>query len=397
MCDGPAQVSTAASAEGDEARPLWRRHLWELAAVRDIVVLGGILGALYLAYALRAATVPALIALASAYALEPVVAFTGQRWSWPRWLTSVGLLGLLMGLTTGAAVWFGPALVADTRSLVSTSADRVEALRQWARTTLPQGLRPAARPDSSLDPGLFFDGALQALDAASGALVLGGYLFVASVFTAIMFVVFSTKFSTLPQLSPWLPAQHRHRIERLLGDFEGVFAGYLRGQVLVALFTTTAFAIGFSLVGVTNALAIAAVGGLCSFIPNGQVTGPALAITFGLLEGSGDAVAAVALPLLVYVVTQSTETFVITPIVQSSQTRLPIPWVLAALIAGGSVGGLVGVFFAIPVTACIRILVNEVIAPAMRLYLEEVGRRASRQEAAPRKPRLSTAAHDDGA
>lgn len=352
---------------------MWRRHLWEMAAVRDVVVLGGLLGALYLLYLLRAATVPALIALVGAYALEPIVTLTGRRWSWPRWLTSVGLLAVLTSLLSGAAVWFGPALASDARALVATSAERIDGFRAWARATLPPGLRPRADEGTSLEPGMFFDGALQALDAASGALAIGGYLFVSTVFTAIMFVVFSTKFSSLPRLSPWLPRQHRGRIERLLGDFEGVFAGYFRGQVLVALFTTAAFALGFTLVGVPHALAIAAVGGLFSFIPNGQVMGPALAITFGLFEGEGGAFTTVALPLMVYVVTQSMETFVITPVVQSSQTRLPVPWVLAALIAGGSVGGLVGVFFAIPVTACVRILVHEVLAPALRRYLEEIG------------------------
>jgi len=50
-----------------------RLHLWQIQAVRDVLFVAALLGLLYLGYAIRAVTVPLLIALLLAYLFEPLI------------------------------------------------------------------------------------------------------------------------------------------------------------------------------------------------------------------------------------------------------------------------------------------------------------------------------------
>jgi predicted PurR-regulated permease PerM len=91
-----------------------------------------------------------------------------------------------------------------------------------------------------------------------------------------------------------------------------------------------------------------------------------LALAFGLLERGFpiDWTVTVIYPTLVYAISQSLETFVITPLVQGSYTRMHPLAVLAALICGASVGGVFGILVAIPLMASGKIILHHVVKPA---------------------------------
>ena len=148
--------------------------------------------------------------------------------------------------------------------------------------------------------------------------------------------------------------------------------------MVVAFFTGMVFGVGFYAVGVPYWFLAAGVGGLFSIIPYGQASGWVLAVLFSLLEaqtqgGEGDIqwLTVLAGPTIVYAIMQSLETFVITPLVQGSSTKLHPVAVLAAVVGGGSLGGIVGVFLAIPFVASGKILLQEVLLPRLRRWADE--------------------------
>ncbi|MEM6789904.1 MAG: AI-2E family transporter [Myxococcota bacterium] len=339
--------------------------------VRDLTALSLLALVAWAAYALRAVTIPVVIAFAAAYAFDPCVRWTRDRWSWPRWLSSTLALTGVSSLALGLAVAFGPALIADTEQFVSGLRLRLANVDAWVETTLPAAW--AESLGSSRDwvrPSQLFHGALDALSAATTFVALAGFFITSVVFTMMLFVFFSVRMPALDQVMRWVPKSQRATALFLVRRFRDTFGGYIRGQAVVAVFTTVGFALGFSLAGVPSALTVAAIGGFFSFIPNGQVAGPLLAILLGLTGGEGDVSSAVAYPLIVYFFTQSLETFVVTPLVQSSHTRLPVAWVLGSLLAGATVGGVVGVFLAIPVAAFLRIVAREIVGPRLTRYAE---------------------------
>jgi hypothetical protein len=60
------------------------RHLWQIAAARDIIILSGVASALWIAYWLGDVFVPVFLALILAHIINPFVTLMERRWGWPR-------------------------------------------------------------------------------------------------------------------------------------------------------------------------------------------------------------------------------------------------------------------------------------------------------------------------
>jgi predicted PurR-regulated permease PerM len=200
-----------------------------------------------------------------------------------------------------------------------------------------------------------------------------GQLVLTVVLVPILFVVFATYFDRLARIRQFLPPTHRERIWGLLKKVDAAFSGYVRGQLVVALFTTTGFCIGFYLADVPYWFVVSLIGGTLSLVPYGQCSGWLLAI---LLKSADALTGAVAFswfgvfiaPTLVYLVTQSMETWVITPLAQGEATNLHPVSVLVALIIGGAIAGIIGLILAVPVTASARTLFSELALPRIRRW-----------------------------
>src|SRR4029434_10057930 len=80
--------------------PLARLHVWQIQAVRDLLVIGFIIALIWAGYAMRAVTVPLLVALLLAYLFEPLVAWATQRLRTSRPVVVAGLL-LTVGFVGG--------------------------------------------------------------------------------------------------------------------------------------------------------------------------------------------------------------------------------------------------------------------------------------------------------
>lgn len=369
-----ADGSHTRALDAPTARPWWRLHLWEFTAARDVFILGGVGLLVWLAYVFRAATAPVLVALFAAYLTNPIVDYTARRWGWPRWGALLFALCLVVGGLATIVFVVGPQLVRDAQTFAEELPTYAEEVDGWIGQSLPRSMAHAASDAQLLSPEVLFNGAMNTLGVAVTMLGAGVYFALAGAFTLALFIYFSLRFHDLPRLRDWLPRSRRAETVELFRRFEKAFGGFLRGQVIVALFTTSGFAIGFSLLGVPYALLVACVGGLLSFIPNGQAAGPILAILAGFLAPGHefDVFRVIVYPCGVYAITQSLETFVVTPWVQSSQTRLSPLWVMGALIAGGATGGLIGMFLAIPMAACLRIVLREIALPAFKRFVERL-------------------------
>ncbi len=368
------------ASEPSQPKPPYERHLWEITAVRDLLALILILLAAWLTYALRAVLAPLLLALALAYIAEPVVRGGKRRLHLPRMLTALILLVFFIAALSAFVIWLMPHLVAQ----VDTLAERLPAYwntlqRQYVQYTSSATTQPTASETAvqTIEPTLggAFDGFNRAWSLLGVAVGTAIYIVVVLVLTPILFVSFATHFHRLADLKAYLPRSQRDHIWNLLRKVDQAFNGYVRGQLVVALFTTAGFCIGFYLVGVPYWFVVALIGGILSLIPYGQCTGWLLAIVLQYVDAQtamADVgwVEIVLLPSLVYLVTQSMETWVITPLVQGEAVNLPPIVVMVVLIAGGTLAGLIGLVLAIPVTASAIMLFHELGRPRLRRWAD---------------------------
>lgn len=380
------------AAEPPPDRPLADRHLWQIRPFRDVMWVLLVVLVLGAAYLMRAILAPIAVAFALAYAVDPVVRALRDRLRIPRAVSAVSFLIVsILGLAL-FLVWLLPTVVDQADRLASRLPEYVNALGgeqglAWLfgeSSASGSTTRPATQPTAAqrlwrqVDQQALIDNTITGVGRLFGFVgdVVGTttYLGVAFILIVVLFVFFTARFDALAAIRSYLPASRRDYIWELLGKINGAFAGYVRGQLIVAVFTFTGFCIGFSIAGVPYWFLVSLVGGVLSLIPYGQMSGWLLAIAMKYLEvQAGDAAftwfSVLIAPSLVYAVTQSMETWVVTPWVQSESVNLHPVTIILVLLIGGTLAGIVGLILAIPVTASVQILFNELARPRVERWV----------------------------
>jgi predicted PurR-regulated permease PerM len=223
-----------------------------------------------------------------------------------------------------------------------------------------------------------------------GVAQVGIFVFVA----AFCFFFFSTSFPAVREyLGTFIPVSNRERILELIGKMDMAISGFVRGRLMICFFMSLMYAIGWTICGIPHAVLLGLATGALGLIPYFSAVG--LPIAWALLavslHGSSErtgfyyteAVAGgvaglawwkiIVFPWLVNAISQATEDYVLNPMIQGKATNLHPATILLACIAGGVLGGLYGMILAIPVTACIKIMMDEILLPRLKLWLD--GRR----------------------
>lgn len=151
----------------------------------------------------------------------------------------------------------------------------------------------------------------------------------------------------------------RRNLHILAMDADAVFSGYVRGQLIDALIMAFLFSASLSLIGVRYAVIIGVLSGIGNLIP---YVGPLVAYGSTILVClvSGD-LRRLLVALVVLFVIQTVDGNIINPKLLSSNIDVHPMLVIAALLIGGSFGGLVGMLFAVPVAAFFKIQFDKII------------------------------------
>ena len=127
----------------DPEKSWYRLHLWQIQAVRDLLVIAVLAAVVWLGYVVSIVTVPLLVALALAYIVEPLIVWLTTRM--PRLGRKRAVLGLLLGgvLAVAAVVLLVvPVVTREVRGLGANAGKYVERVRTMAADPdLPEWLR----------------------------------------------------------------------------------------------------------------------------------------------------------------------------------------------------------------------------------------------------------------
>ena len=166
------------------------------------------------------------------------------------------------------------------------------------------------------------------------------------------------------QMDSWLPKAHAQDIRSCIREIDTTIAGFIRGQASVCMVLGVGYGVALSIVGLEFGFLIGLFTGVFSFIPY-------VGMLAGLVIGMGVAVAQfsdlldIGLVALVFAIGQVIEGNFLTPKLVGDRVKLHPVWVMFALLAGGVVFGFIGILLAVPVAACIGVLVRR----GIRSYL----------------------------
>ncbi len=152
-----------------------------------------------------------------------------------------------------------------------------------------------------------------------------------------------------------VPLRAQATTHRLAAEIDGRLAGWVRGQLTVAVVLGVLYSLGFTLSGIDLSVTVGLLGGALFLLPYiGPLITGALAVSLALLKFGGDwHVGAVAATLIV---AQALEGAVLTPLLVGDRVGLHPMVVMLAILVGGNVFGIVGIIVAVPVTAALAVV-----------------------------------------
>lgn len=157
----------------------------------------------------------------------------------------------------------------------------------------------------------------------------------------------------------FVPARQRDATLTLLGELERVIGGFIRGQLMVGFSVGVLIAIGLTLVGEPYAILIGAIAAALDLIPYiGPVIAAIPAFTIAFISGGFPLALKVA---IVFVLANQAEGHIIAPNIVSRTIQLSPSAVVVAILIGGELYGIIGMFIAVPVAGIIRVLLLHII------------------------------------
>lgn len=186
-------------------------------------------------------------------------------------------------------------------------------------------------------------------------LVFGTFSFALTIF-AVGFVAASLLANVRGFKAAYLTsAPHRYRRDALSlwDDLAHALSRYLGGLALVLAIQGAISAIALYFIGVPYSLALGAWVSITAVIP---FIGAWIGAVPAVLVAASISWNAVILTAVVFLVIQQFEGNFLTPRIQGQTTRAPSVVVFLAVIAGGALFGFLGVLFAVPAVAVLRVL-----------------------------------------
>ncbi len=333
--------------------------------------------------------IPFFWAMLVAYILHPLIQWLNRTTRLPRFIWII-----LLYLAVGSLIYWGiaylvPVIARQYEDLVKTIQDSVAAVQDYItrqKELVILGIH--------LDLETFGKQVAEWLTGLArslpGQALAGVGLVIGTVLRLIVFLV--ATFHCLLFGERWVqsllglfPQPLREELTTLLQRIHLAFSVYLRAQLVRIVLVSVVLSIGLSILQVRFAVVLALFGGLMDIVPligpfiSGGVT---VLVTLFQPEtpfGWSHLTLAIVVVLLYVGLNQFEENIVLPPII-GYIVDLPPLLVLFAVLAGGSIGGILGLFLAVPFAAALKIVLRYLYAKLMdqQVAFEEMVRRARR-------------------
>ncbi|MBF0296084.1 MAG: AI-2E family transporter [Magnetococcales bacterium] len=311
------------------------------------------------------ALAPYLTAVILAYLLEGVIRPL-ERLRVPRWLAVAVVFTLFMLLVMAALFVFIPAMVQElsrvsaeipkiTVTLKSQLHHLTESASRWIDSPFAEnmivGLVEKSQEWAAESISALLKGGLP------GLLSMLIYLFLVPF---LVFFFIKDKTSLLAAFERYLP-RDRRLLNRVMREVSLGVGGYIRGKVWEMLLLGLTSYIAFVLIGFQYAFLVAVLTGLSVLIPFlglAVVTVPVVVLAvlqWGLTWEATH-------PLIVYGILQLLDGNLVAPLILGETVHVHPTTIMLAVLVFGSVWGVAGVFFAVPLAVLVKSVLEVTLA-----------------------------------
>lgn len=165
----------------------------------------------------------------------------------------------------------------------------------------------------------------------------------------------------IKQLFDLTPSAYVENLLGLMAEVDATLGGYIRGQLLDALCVGTLTMAGLWFLGFDQSILIGLLVGFLNPVPFlAPIVGGSITLLMGYFQGmSASALIGI---FILFVFVRLCDDFVFTPFIVGQSVQLHPVVMLFAILAGVEVGGFLGLVFAVPAAAVLKVILSAVVS-----------------------------------
>lgn len=313
------------------------------------------------------------------YLMNPVVDYLEKK-NVSRIVSIIGLFVLVVALIIWGIVVIIPKIQEQTISFANNFPQYIDTIDKKTQEILSNPLLEQFRPQLEDASDRIINSLGDIIKNVSSMTVKGLGSFVGAVATVvlavitmpfILFYLLKDGKKLAPYVTNFLPTRLRKPTLKVLGEVNSQVSSYIRGQLTVAFAVAVMFIIGFSMIGLDYAVTLGITAGFLNLIPYlGSFLAMIPAVFLGIVGGP----ILLVKVLVVFVIEQTIEGRVVSPLVLGSQLDIHPVTILLVLLTSGKLFGIVGVILGIPVYAAAKVIITHLFEwykDVSNLYHEE--------------------------
>lgn len=336
--------------------------------LRRIFILAGIALILWVLYLLKPVVLPFIAAFLIAYLFNPLVE-KFHNIGLPRWL-AISIVFVGIGVILTLAISYLVPLI--WQQLMYAKSNIPEGIHWLNYTFLPWLSKTFNLVPMELDTEQLSDAVMDyiqtnystnSLQAMALKIAQSGLSFLQVGGTVVLIPIIAFYFlldwdRMLDSMRRLIPRPYEDSTLKIVGECHSVLGAFVKGQFLVMLLLGIVYAVGLQLIGLEVGLIIGMIAGLASIIPYlGFGVGIIAAIIASLFQFGLDWMQ-LALVVVVFMIGQAVEGYVLQPFLLGDKIGLSPVAVVFAVLAGAQLAGFLGMLIALPVAAVIVVLLK---------------------------------------
>lgn len=323
-------------------------------SLANILLVVAVILLVILFWQLRSLIVVLMISVVIAATLaSPVNA--AQKLGFPRWLAVLSVYLGLIATLTGFGLIIGPTVAEQIQRLIGKLPIYLESLRSLLEDLAFRfGMSEPGTPNI-INQLLDIQGLTTWAIRSSQQLVIRSYGLtrgiIGSAFSLVLALLLSAYMVSgskqlLEDIINLFPAPWNRRLEAQIQPVAKRMGGYIQGRILVSAILGLMISVSLRFLGLSElALGLGAIAGFTNLIP---FFGPILGAIPALIVATAQGGLTVVWVLLLFVIIQNLETYVLDPVLVGSSVKVPPLYQLLAVLGGAQVLGIIGALIVPP-------------------------------------------------
>ncbi|GDX35936.1 AI-2E family transporter [Alphaproteobacteria bacterium] len=327
---------------------------------------------IFIIYQIKSVLTPFIISLIIAYFLHPLVDKLQIRHHIPRNLSTLIILLIFFAIVTGLFLITIPLLYKQSLQLLENLPRYTQTISQDIYPKIIESLNGFGfRFDKDLSHVLAneeFTGKFGELikniflNTISSSASIINILSLIFIMPILVFYLLKDWDRLVKSLNNNLPHKISKPIRQLSSNIDKALAGFIRGQIQVCLILGFIYATLLSFCKLDYGFLIGLMTGIFSFIPYiGMLCGVTIAIVVALFQWGID-FTNIALVSGVFVIGQIIESNFLTPNLIGNKIGLHPVWIIFGLFFFGTLFGVIGIIFAVPLSAIFGVIIKYLIS-----------------------------------